>query len=65
MQKFYLYANNAIQLGFINFHFYITIALKLKLIVVLQKMIQMLAQSVMHLYLGFYLEMFANVLMVN
>ena len=31
----------------------------------LKKMTQMLAQSVMHLYLEFYLEMFANALMVN
>ena len=43
--KYYLYASNAIQLGFIYFYSYISIVLKLKLIAVLQKIIQMHAQN--------------------
>ena len=35
MQKYYLHANNVIQLGFINLNFYIAIALKLLLIAAL------------------------------
>ena len=53
MQKYFLTANNAIQLGFIYCNFYLEIALNLKLIVALQKIIQMHAQSVMHPYLEF------------
>ena len=53
IQKYNQFASNAIQLGFIYFNFYLAIALKLKLIVALQKIIQMHAQSVMHLCLDF------------